>query len=141
MAAAAYAVVDNSTIVNLIVWDGVSAYAPPNGATLKTLSSLPSGIQIGWTLSGGVWSAPAPAPVDLTATITFLQFMALFTAAEQAAIIGAADIQTKVFVMSAAGSGGLQLVNPEVVAGVGYLASTNLITAPRAAAALAGSPP
>jgi len=49
--------------------------------------------------------------------------MALFTPAEQIAIVTSTDAQTKVFVDMATGSGGLQLNNPEVVAGINYLAT------------------
>jgi hypothetical protein len=135
-----YAVIENGVLANVVVWDGASAYSPPDGATLEPMSALPSGASIGWTLSGGVWSAPSPA-VDLSATITFLQFMALFASSEQDAIVASSDTETRLFVMMAAGSGGIQLSNPEVVAGVDYLASIGLITSTRAAAILAGSPP
>lgn len=100
-------------------------------------------------IAGG--NAPAayvapPAPVP---TLTFLQFMALFTSAEQTAIFASNDTQTKMFITMAAGSGGLQLTNGEVIAGVNYLASgasatppgPALITAARAAQILAGQAP
>jgi hypothetical protein len=67
----------------------------------------------------------APKP-----TLTFLQFMALFTPAEQAAIINSTDTQTRLFVMMATGSGSLSLNNPEVVAGVNYLATPSTATPP-----------
>ncbi|QXX74224.1 hypothetical protein [Methylovirgula sp. HY1] len=88
---------------------------------------------------------PAPPPP----TYTFLQFMAFFTSAEQAAIFASSDTQTKIFITMAAGSGGLQLSNTEVIAGIDYLASgstatppgPSLITAARAAAILSGQAP
>lgn len=101
-----------------------------------------------WIAAGNAPAAyvapPAPVP-----TLTFLQFMALFTSAEQDAIFASNDTQTKMFVTMAAGSGGLQLTNSEVIAGVNYLASgpaatppgPALITAARAAQILAGQAP
>lgn len=78
------------------------------------------------------------APVQ---TISFLQFMALFTSAEQAALVNSTDTQVKLFVMMATGSGGIQLSNPEVAAGVNYCVSINLLTAPRGTQILSGASP
>lgn len=101
-----------------------------------------------WITAGNTPAAyvapPAPAP-----TLSFLQFMALFTAAEQAAIVNSTDTQTRLFMLMATGAGTLQLNDSEVIAGVTYLASgpsatppgPALITSVRAAAILAGTPP
>ena len=70
--------------------------------------------------------------------LAFLQFMVLFTAAEQAAIVASADTQVKLFLLMATGADGLDLGNAEVVAGIEYLASLGLITAARATEILAG---
>lgn len=75
---------------------------------------------------------------------TFLQFMGLFTAAEQDAIFASSDTQTRMFITMAASAGanpGLQLANPEVAGGVAYLASINLIASGRPAQILAGAAP
>jgi hypothetical protein len=82
-------------------------------------------------------------------TITFLEFMALFTAAEQTAIFASNDTATKMFITMAAGSGGLSLANSEVISGVNYLATATtatppgpgLITTSEAARILAGTAP
>jgi hypothetical protein len=82
-------------------------------------------------------------------TLTFLQFMALFTAPEQAEIVNSADTKTRLFVLMATGSGGIQLSNPEVVAGINYLATATtstppgpgLLTPARAAQVIAGIAP
>ena len=47
---------------------------------------------------------PAPAP-----TLTFLEFVALFTPAEQVAIASSTNSMVQLFVMKATGSGGLSL--------------------------------
>lgn len=100
-------------------------------------------------LAAGNTVAPYVAPPAPPPTLTFLQFMALFTAAEQTAIFASTDTQTKMFVTMAAGSGGLQLTNSEVITGINYLATATtatppgpgLITAARAAQILANDPP
>lgn len=94
--------------------------------------------------------AAAQAPF-VPATMSFLQFMTLFSAAEQDAIFASNDTQTKMFVVmaAAAGSSGLQLANSEVISGVNYLATPatasppgpGLITAARAQQILAGQAP
>ena len=79
---------------------------------------------------------PAPPP-----TLTFLQFMALFTTAEQDAIVNSGDTQTKLFLLMATGAGTITLDNPEVIDGLGYLASQGLITPARAVQILANEGP
>jgi hypothetical protein len=43
-----YAIVEDATkvVVNIIVWDGVSAYTPPTGTTLINVENIPC--DIGW---------------------------------------------------------------------------------------------
>ena len=68
--------------------------------------------------------------------------MALFTPAEQAAIVNSTDTQTKLFLLMASGAGMIQLNNAQVIAGVNYLASgPGLITNAEAARILAGQAP
>ena len=96
--------------------------------------------QVGWTYMGGVFASVAPAVVYQTAGLTFLQFMALLTSAEQAAVANSTDTQTRLFVMMATGAGSLDLANPEVVSGINYLAAIGLIASARAATILTGAP-
>jgi hypothetical protein len=52
----AYVLLDNTnTVVNVIVYDGVSTYIPPTGQTLK---AAPDGTGIGWTFDGTTFHAP-----------------------------------------------------------------------------------
>jgi hypothetical protein len=67
--------------------------------------------------------------------------MALFAAAEQAAIVGSGDAQVRLFILMATGGGALDLTNPEVVGGVNYLASLGLIAVARVSRILTGAPP
>ncbi len=81
------------------------------------------------------WTTPSAAPVSLT----FLQFIALFTQAEQAAIVASTDAQVKLFLLMAAGASEIILSDPKTEAGVNYLASQGLIAPQRAAQILANS--
>ena len=51
-----YAVIQNNTIVNIVLWDGVTPYAPQG--VLTPLASLPQGVDIGWTVTNGTWGPP-----------------------------------------------------------------------------------
>jgi hypothetical protein len=75
--------------------------------------------------------------------ITFLQFMALFTPTEQATIVSTTDVQTKLFLLMATGAGQIALSDPQVIAGVNYIAAAppGLIAPSRVATILAGAPP
>jgi hypothetical protein len=90
-----------------------------------------------WLEAGGVPTAYIAPPTEPT-TLTFLQFMALFTPAEQASIVSSDDPQVKLFTLMAAGAGGILLSDSEVIAGVNYLVTNSILTAPRATAVLAG---
>lgn len=74
-------------------------------------------------------------------TLTFLQFMALLTPSERAAFVSSDDPGIKLFVLMAAGSGGMQLDNPQVVEGVNYATTKGILTSDRAAQILAGTSP
>ena len=58
MTIANYAIVENGTVINTVVWDGVSEWSPPSGSTAHP---LPAGspVGIGWTFDGEQYSAPA----------------------------------------------------------------------------------
>lgn len=136
-----YALIENdTTLINMCEWNGVTPFDPGEGITLVPASSIPPNAHIGSTKNqDGTWSNP-PAVVQVWG-YTFLQFMALFTQAEQAAVIGSTDVNVKIFTTMAAGSGGLLLDNPDVVTGIDYLESVGLITSDRAAQILAGDTP
>lgn len=135
---ASYAILDASGVwQNTIEWDGITPFNPPSGSTLEPLSSLPAGGIAGATLLNGAWTPPS-APPPQTIGLTYLQFMALFKTSEQDAIVNSTDTQVRLFNLMAAGSGSIDLTNPEFVSGVGYLASLSLIALSRVAVILAG---
>jgi hypothetical protein len=57
---AQYAVVANNVVVNLVEWDGVSAWSPPAGTTASPTSGAP--VSIGWLWNAGVPTDPNPPP-------------------------------------------------------------------------------
>lgn len=133
---------DNSIYSGAVIRDadGASIPADPRNADWQKYQT--------WLAAANTPTTPpplTPPPV----VYQFLDFMALFTSAEQTAIFASSDTQTKMFITMAAAAGGLQLSNPAVVAGVTYLSQPptatppgpGLITAARATAILAGEAP
>jgi hypothetical protein len=92
-------------------------------------------------LAAGNTPDPYVAPPALPSVLSFLDFMALFTADEQAAIVNATDTQVKLFVLQASGAGDIDLGDARVIRGVNYLAATGIITAGRASAILVNQAP
>lgn len=54
-----YAMVQNGVIVNIIDWDGITPYTPPEGCELHKLESF---ADIGWSWVDGVPVDPNPLP-------------------------------------------------------------------------------
>lgn len=50
-------VIQDDTVINIIVWDGVSAWAPPDGCTI--IPAEDQTICIGWKIVDNVWVAPS----------------------------------------------------------------------------------
>lgn len=105
---------------------GLSVSFPAGTPQAQALATLEG-------MAGAGWAAPQ--------TWTFLQFMGLFTADEQTALVDSSDPQIRLYLIMAAGAQGIQLDNAEVVAGVDYAASIGLISTARAAQILAGAAP
>lgn len=72
--------------------------------------------------------------------LTFLQFMALFTPAEQVAIASSSDANVKLLLLQASGNSGVTLSDAATTQGVDYLMSIGLLTAARGAQVLANTP-
>ena len=125
----------SGVVVNLVEADP-STFNPGDGSIIIATDTA----QIGWTFASGAFTAVLAPVVHQTTGLSFLQFMALFSSSERAAIVNSNDTQAKLFIMMATGAGTLDLGNPEVVAGVGYLASLNLIAGSRVATILSGAP-
>lgn len=50
-----YAVIENNTVVNVVLWDGESEWAPDNGVAIPATD----GVGIGWLYADGTFTAPA----------------------------------------------------------------------------------
>jgi hypothetical protein len=53
-----------NVVVNIVVWDGVSEYAP-NGVTQILPCDENPGVSYGWRLVDGEWVAPPPVEPQL----------------------------------------------------------------------------
>lgn len=82
-------------------------------------------------------AAPAPEPPAVTAE----QFLQFFTTSEREAIEASVDPSTRDFVTQLEAAGSFELSNTQIVQGVNYLVSQNLITSERATQVLSGIAP
>jgi len=55
-----YTIVTNGVVENVVLWDGVSDWAPPAGSTANLLPDA-SPVAIGYTLDGTNYAEPAPS--------------------------------------------------------------------------------
>lgn len=87
--------------------------------------------------------APAPSPVEASRRVSFLEFMDLFSPAEQRALKAAsmADIDVGLWYDRALGASFIDLDDARTIAGVGVMAALGLLTNARAEAVLDGLAP
>ena len=104
---------------------------PTSYTTGQTYTIVNNAVQVTRT-----WVTPPTAPLSLK----FLEFIALFTQAEQAAIVASTDVQVRLFLLMAAAASEVILSDPKTEAGVNYLVSLGLLTSQRAAQILSGTP-
>ncbi len=130
------ALVSAGVVVNVAVCDPAS-FAPP-GLTVVASATA----QIGWTYAGGVFTPVTPAIVYQTSGLTYAQFWALFTTAEQTAIVSSTDVNVRQFLLQMAGQGGgfINLGDPSIATALNYAVSIGLLTSARAAVVLTGAP-
>lgn len=117
-------------VVNVIL-------AEPNGDDVIASATA----NIGDSYAGGVFTPGQAAPVRQTRGLAFLDFMALFSVAEQLAIAVSPDPQVKLFLLMATGAVAIDLDDPRVQAALGRLVAINLLAPAREAQILAGAPP
>ena len=60
---AVWAVIEGDTVVNTVVWDGESAWSPPEGTTLVSLADHRH-VGIGWDYVDGEFHDNRPKPED-----------------------------------------------------------------------------
>ena len=90
---------------------------------------------------GGGEPAPAVAAPTPPAPLGFLEFMDLFTTAEQGALVTSADPRVKLFLLQASGAGAISFADPRVAAALDQLTTLGLLAAGRAAQILANGAP
>jgi len=131
------------------VWaSAAAAYVPASDATYAAwlaAGNAPTQIDceanLAEVLQAGYPAGLGALQADLPVVLNFLQFMALFTSAEQTAIVGSSDAQVKLFLLMASGAGTISLSDSEVATGVNYLESIGLIAPSRPAQVLANQAP
>jgi hypothetical protein len=61
-----YAVIEDTHVVNMVVWDGVTEWSPPDGDELVCIKDFPH-VGIGWDYIDGEFvdnRPPEPSPFD-----------------------------------------------------------------------------
>ena len=59
-----YAIVDNGTVTNLVVWDGETEWAPPAGSELVPAGD--TGVGVGWLWDGSTFTQQETIEPDFT---------------------------------------------------------------------------
>jgi hypothetical protein len=132
------------------VGDGQSVYYAPNSATGPGFSLVAAQHATytypvnGWTWFSDENTARAALLLPTLSAppqLSFLQFMALFTSAEQAALINSTDTGVKLLLLQATGNSGVTLTDAATVNGLAYLVSLGILTTARQMAISANQPP
>jgi hypothetical protein len=99
--------------------------------------------EAGAETGAALWAVLAPYGLGPKRAFTWPEFMDLFTAEEQAAIAAAAmqSVPIKLWYDRACGAGTISLDSGKVIAGIGVLVGSGLLSEDRAEAVLAGQPP
>lgn len=132
-----YAQIIDGVVANVAIWtdDAPDGWIP--------IDALPERPGPGWGYGGGKFTAPPAEPVLPKRQFSFLEFMDLFTDAEQLSIAGAAmtDAPTKLWYDRAVGAQYISLDDPRVGAGLQAMVDGSVITAARRDRALQGLAP
>jgi hypothetical protein len=84
-----YADVLAGVVTNIIMWDGVAIYTPPDGGTLVPCDGNPAA-QVGGTYAGGVFAAPAALPTRVPDSVTSAQLRLALSAQNLLVAVNAA---------------------------------------------------
>lgn len=123
--------------------DGVALADAFHPSIAETCTACGAEVEPGWVQSGAGFVAPdAAAPVSRT-RFSFLEFMDLFTEAEQLAIAGAAmtNVATKLWYDRAVGAQFIDLTDASLTVGLEAIVAAGLLTSTRRNRVLKGLPP
>jgi hypothetical protein len=138
-----YGRIENNAVVELLdLSNDVSIVGMFHPSLVWVPVSNPA-VDQGWSYNGGTF-APPPSPGDPeppASTVSFLDFLGLFTSDEQAAIIASEVVHVKLFVLIAAGAGTINLDDPRVAEGLDLLVAESLLTVERRDEVFAGQAP
>ncbi len=136
-----FARIERGLVAEVTAYDGTGLPAVLK-ATFIDISAVAPQPAVGWTYTNGLFYAPV-APKAPARELTSLQFMALFTPAEQTAIAAAAIASPALLLwfFQAMGAQTITLSDPRTAAGIGALVGAGLLTAAREAQVLAGAAP
>jgi hypothetical protein len=132
------------------VGDGQSVYYAPNSVTGPGFSLVAASQATytypvnGWTWFSDENTARTALLLPMPSTppqLSFLQFMALFTSTEKAALVNSTDTGIKLLLLQAAGNSGVTLTDAATVNGLAYLVSLGILTTARQMAISANQPP
>lgn len=139
-----FARVANGRVAEIIeLPDGVSLADAFHPSIAEACAPCGAEVGPGWVQSGPGFSAPeAAAPVSRT-RFSFLEFMDLFTEAEQLAIAGAAmtNVATKLWYDRAVGAQFIDLTDARLTAGLEAIVTAGLLTSARRTRVLKGLAP
>jgi hypothetical protein len=137
-------IADGVVIEIMVVPQGMTLAKCYPAAIVRACAKAPDEVQIGWVTDDGgkTFSEPlGPDVSDSPIQCSFIDFLGLFTQAEQAEIVSSDDVQIKIFCLMAAGATVVDLTDPRTVAGTKQLETLKLIAKGRAAQVLAGNAP
>lgn len=141
-----YARIANGRVVEIIPGiEGVAIGERFVREIVEALVACPEGVGEGWTYDGSEFAPPEPSgPVaGPQRQFTFLEFMDLFTEAEQMTLVEASMTfpSIKLWYDKAVGASYIDLDDPRTRAGIQALVDEGLITAERKVSVIAGQMP
>lgn len=122
---------------------GETVFRPEFAKNMTDVTAMTIRPDIGWAFSvnaDGVptFTAPTAPAAPPSTRRDFLGFLALFSAAEQAAVVNSTDPRIRLFCLMAAGASYVDLADPRVVSGTQLLENLGLIGLGRADQVLSG---
>jgi hypothetical protein len=127
-----YAIVLDSLVENVVLWDGVATWTPPENSTMVLLNSEET-CEIGQHFDAGGDPRFTGIPDRGPQSWTSYQFLLRFTSDERAAFRAAALTDPMVADFQQLAQAAQEVINndPMTIAGMNYLVSVNLLTEQR----------